>query len=229
MELSRADLDSLLVTYEQTAGSSAYSGAFREQARREAVMIRERLTKGDFQLGDQITLVVEGEEALTGGFTVQSGPALLLPAVGAISLAGILRSELETHLQQELARYIREPRVQARSSIRLMLTGGIGQTGYHVLPTSTVLSDVLMAAGGLSPKAKLEDIRVERGDRVIWHGAALQEAIIQGRTLDQLSIRAGDHIRVPVKGEGGAGEMLRTVATVAGPIALLTGVLLRIF
>ncbi len=228
VELSRAELETLLARYDETAASSAYSATLREQARREAALIRNRLTQGDFQVGDQIALMVEGEANLSSAFVVQTGPAVVLPVIGRISLEGVLRSELQPHLQREIGRYIRNPVVHARSSVRLMITGGVGQGGYHVVPTSTVFTDMLMLAGGPAGNAMLQNIRVERGNRVIWEGPALQQAIIEGRTLDQLSIQAGDHVIVPVKGEGrnvlrsayaaaaGLGSIVFLIATISG-------------
>jgi protein involved in polysaccharide export with SLBB domain len=230
VELSRADLESLLLRYEETAASTAYSGTLREQARREAALIRTRLTAGDFQVGDQIALVVESEGNLTGGFIVQPGPSIALPVIGRISLEGVLRSELQPHLQQEIGRYIRNPVVHARSSVRLMITGGVGQGGFHVVPTSTVFTDMLMMAGGPVADAMLQDIRVERANRVIWEGPALQQAIIEGRTLDQLSIQAGDHIIVPVRSErGGFFRSAMGVATGLGSVVFLISMLSGLF
>jgi protein involved in polysaccharide export with SLBB domain len=180
IEMSRAELETLLTRYDETSASSAYSGAIRQQARREAELIRGRLANGDFRIGDQIVLQVEGEPQLTSTFGVQSGPSIVLPVIGSISLAGVLRSELEPHLRSEIGRYIRDPSVQARSSVRILMTGGVAQTGYHVVPTNAVFSDLLMMAGGPANNAQLQKIRVERADRVIWEGDALQQAIIEG-------------------------------------------------
>src|SRR5690606_34026939 len=127
-------------------------------------------------------------------FVVQAGPAIILPRLGSISLRGVLRSELQDHLRTEIGRYIRNPSVQARSFVRLVITGSVASAGFHVVPINSVFSDVLMVAGGPSGNADLKEIRIEREDRVIWEGAALQQAIIEGRTLDQLSLRAGDEI-----------------------------------
>ena len=38
-----------------------------------------------------------------------------------------------------------------------------------------------------------------RGQSVIWADDDLQRAIAEGRTFDQLSIRAGDHLEVPLR------------------------------
>lgn len=230
VQVSRAELDSLLAQYDQAASAGAYSSDLRDQARREANLIRTRLAEGDFQPGDQIAVSVEGEEKLSGGYVVQPGPTLSLPDIGGISLRGVLRSELEDHLKTELQRFIRSPTVQTRSSVRLMITGSVGKAGYHVLATNTVFPDALLVAGGPSGNAALENIRVERAGRVIWAGGALQQAIIEGRTLDQLSMRAGDHIIVPANTPSRSfSRSVRRVATTVGPFLLLTRLLMRIF
>lgn len=229
-ELSRVELVSLLERFEQAAASGAYSGELRAQAERESSLIRDRLENGDFQVGDQIALSVEGEEALTETFLVQKGPALVLPVIGEISLRGVLRSELVSHLEAEIGRFIRDPVVQARASVRLLISGGVGSAGFFVIPTNTVFSDLLMIAGGPSPTALLQQIRVERSDREIWSGEGLQQAIIEGRTLDQLSIRAGDHVVVPQRGDsGGVVNALRVAAMTVSPIVMIAGILFQIF
>jgi hypothetical protein len=60
---------------------------------------------------------------------------------------------------------------------------------------------------------------------VIWGGEGLQQAIIQGRTLDQLSIRAGDHVVVPEKGS----SPMRMILTTVAPVVVLVSALTRIF
>lgn len=195
--LSRDALQDRLAEFERIAASSSYPSDERSRARAETDLLRERLANGDFKVGDQIALRVEGEDSLSQTFTVSRGPALDLPAIGTISLEGVLRSELESHLQRELARYIRDPQVRARALFRITITGGVGQPGFYVVPSEALLTDALMSAGGPAPGARLREIRVERDGKVIWGGEALQRAITEGRTLDQLSLQAGDHVVVP--------------------------------
>src|SRR2546425_1957900 len=59
----------------------------------EATLVRARLTEGDFQPGDRILLLVEGEKELSDTFTVGPQRDILLPNTGTVSLQGVLRSE----------------------------------------------------------------------------------------------------------------------------------------
>lgn len=197
LHMTREGLEELLSRYEQATRSAAYSENLRARARFEASLIRTRLEEGDFQVGDQIVLTVEGEEQLTNMFTVAAGRVLVLPVVGEIPLRGVLRSELEEHIRDHVARMIHDPVVRARTSLRISIMGEVTAPGYYTLSSEAPLTEALMAAGGPTREAKLQDMRIQRGGERIWGGQPLQEAVIEGRTLDQLSLRAGDQLWIP--------------------------------
>jgi polysaccharide export outer membrane protein len=151
----------------------------------------------DFQVGDRILLAVEGDSMLTDTFTVVAGPAIQLPVIGPVSLAGVTHKGLEAHLQRELARYIKDPVVHARALIRLSIQGAITRPGFYAVPTDLVLADALMVAGGPIQEARVEKMRIRREGSQIWSGPKLQAAIARGATLEDLGLRAGDQIDVP--------------------------------
>ena len=150
-----------------------------------------------FQVGDRILLVVEGDSALTDTFTVVAGPAVDLPVIGAVSLKGVARSELEAHMTQELKRYIKNPVVHARALIRLSILGAVLRPGFYAVPTDLVLADALMVAGGPTQEARVDKMHIQRGGSRLWGGEKLQAAIASGATVDALGLRAGDGIDVP--------------------------------
>jgi protein involved in polysaccharide export with SLBB domain len=98
---------------------------------------------------------------------------------------------------------MKNPNVRAESFMRMAVLGAVTNQGYYVVRTDAMLMDVLKMAGGLGGGAELKGISLERGGDKIWEGEALQEAIVQGKTVDQLSLRAGDRIVVPVQTTGG--------------------------
>lgn len=220
--VSRSDLDSLLARLDRTAESQAYSSQLRTRARFEAGMIRRRMRDGDFQIGDRILLTVAGESALTDTFAVEAGRVLNLPNIGVVPLTGVLRSELEPSLQKTLGQYLRDPQVRARALMRVSVLGDVGQPGFYVVPTNLVLTDVLMQAGGPGRTAELTKIYIERGSEKIWEGEPLQQAITEGRTLDQLSLVAGDRIYVPTQKKGNLGNSVRTFTLILGiPLTII--------
>lgn len=151
----------------------------------------------EFQVGDRVSLRVEGDSLLTDTFTVIAGPALRLPVIGDISLAGVRRADVESHLTRELSRYIKAPVVRARALIRLSVLGEVVRPGFYAVATDLVLADALMLAGGLTPNARVDKLRIQRGRDRLWSGDRLQGAIAQGATLDALGLRAGDQVVVP--------------------------------
>lgn len=201
LQLSRQELQDLLTRYQEAASSSAYSDALRARARTELDLIRRRLDEGDISIGDRVALVVEGHETLSETFTVVAGRLIVLPQIGSVPLAGVLRSELQPYLAEYIGRFIRDPVVHARSLIRLQVSGAVAAPGFYTIPSDVLVSDALMEAGGPQATANLDDVRIERGGEVVWSAELLSEAMLEGRTLDQLSIRAGDAIVVPAQSD----------------------------
>ena len=196
LEVTRTQLEEELADLQSVAQSSVYSGRLRSMAERNADLISERLATGDFRVGDRIVLYVEGE-SLPDTLAVEPGPQITLPVMGVVPLEGVLRSELENHLRTELGRFIQDPQVSSQSLIRLGILGQVGQPGFFVVPADMLIDEALMLAGGPGARANLEELRIDRGQRRIWEGQILQEAMIDGTTLDQLNLRAGDQIFLP--------------------------------
>jgi len=154
-----------------------------------------------FQVGDRILLHVEGDSALSDTFSVVAGPALRLPNIGEIPLAGVSLNDLEAHLTRELGRYIKDPVVQARALIRVSVVGEVSRPGFYAVPVDLVLPDALMLAGGATQAARVDQLSILRGNASLWSGSDLQAAIARGATLDELGVRAGDRIQVPGRGD----------------------------
>jgi len=179
-----------------------------------------------FQVGDRILLRVEGDSVLSDTFTVVAGPALRLPEIGEISLAGVSRSEVEPHLTRVLGRYIKHLTLEARALIRISVMGEVERPGFYAVPTDLVLPDALMLAGGATADARLDRLTVMRGNAALQDESALQAAIARGATIDELGMRAGDRIQVPrarLDPESKwriAGIIVTGLATAVGVIAL---------
>ncbi len=225
---TRQALQDLLVQLETASNSSVYSSQIRTQARAQANLVRRRLSEGDFQVGDRIMLRVEGETSLTDTFTVQAQREVVLPTVGAIPLGGVLRVELNDFLTQRLAQFIREPRVRAQALIRVAVIGAVARQGFYTVPVDVPVNEVLQIAGGLAVDAELDQFRIERGLERIYTGADLQRAVTEGRTLDAMSIQAGDRFVVPARAVRNPYQFVSTLNilltipfTIAGLVALI--------
>lgn len=221
---TRAELEALLARSEQAARTPGASDDQRTVAANEAELIRVRLRDGDLQPGDQISVTVEGEQALTGTFTVAPGRVLDLPAMDPLPLAGVLRSELQEVVRTHVARYVRDPVVQARALMRVAVMGQVARPGFYAIPAESMVSDAIMAAGGPLATGKMTATRVERGTERIWTGRGMQQAIQFGLTLDQMSLRSGDQIFIPADNGGRSASAMRVVTVLPAALLAVAGI-----
>lgn len=188
----------------------------------DASAIRARLRDGDLQVGDRIILRVLEDSSLTDTFVVRAGRTLELPSIPAISVHGVLRSELDSVLTAQIGKYVRNPTVEVTSLLRIGVLGGVGNPGYYSLPADMLVTDAIMFAGGPSGDAKVDDTVIMRGPAIILDERETRLSIQQGQTLDQANLQGGDEIRV---GQDTSGGTYRTVAT----ISMLLGIPITIY
>jgi protein involved in polysaccharide export with SLBB domain len=133
---------------------------------------------------------------------VREGPLVeLAPGIPALSLAGVLRSELTPLVLSHLAKYIREPDVRVWMLQRVGIFGAVGRPGVYWVPRDVVLSELPMRAGGLTAGARLDKARVVRDGREVVNAKTFARLSRDGRTVDEAGLRAGDEIRVPERAQ----------------------------
>ena len=151
-----------------------------------------------FQVGDQISLQVEGDTVFSKTYTVGEGLVLTLPVIGAIPLAGVQRADVESYLTKQLGRFLKEPMLHAKGLVRLSILGEVEHPGFYAVPADEVIGDALMVAGGQTRNAKVGDWRIERNGERVWDGDPLRQAIARNMTIDQMNLHTGDQIVVPL-------------------------------
>lgn len=188
---------------------------------KELMEIERRLSSGDFSIGDQISLRVTGVASLTGTFTVTPGPSLVLPDIPAISLAGVLRSELEQHLAEQLSVFVRDVEVRATSLMRIAMFGAIGAPGFYHLSPNLTLSDAIMSAGGPAGTADMGKVVIRRGNQQLYGKSEVTQALTSGTTLDRMNLHGGDAVEVGTASGsliGGIGRVILVLGALAGSI-----------
>lgn len=197
---SRDEIESAASRYDRLAASTAYGERLRAVARAEAGALRQRLTDGDFQVGDRILLRVEGQVMIDDTVTVMEGRRITVRGIRQVALTGVLRSELEIKLRAELTEVVRNVTLSASPLMRVAVFGSVVRPGYIGVPSSTRLDQVLMLAGGPVANAAVDNITVVRADTVILDRERIVAAVASGATLDDLGIRNGDQVLVPPQG-----------------------------
>jgi protein involved in polysaccharide export with SLBB domain len=231
-QASRAQIQASLEEAEKIVASSGYSARIKDMKRKEIALLKSRIEEGDLQPGDQIVLVVAGESTLTGTFVVGPNRSLALPGLPDISVKGLLRSEVPDFMTTELAKYLRNPTVQAQTTMRLSFLGGVGRPGYYQMPAQQLLDSAIMTAGGPAGGIDPSNTKIERNGQEVLSKEAFRQALIEGRTLDQLNLRAGDEILVggsrTTAGPGGS-SFLRTTLPILGAVTSVGYLVTRLF
>lgn len=182
--------------------------------------VAPRTSTGTLRAGDRIVLSVRDEPTLTDTFTVSAGPSLTLPVLGTISLVGVRRDAVQTHLSAEITRYFREPVVTATTLVRVAVLGEVARPGYFTLVADALLSDAITEAGGPSPQADMAKAKLTRKGVVIQEGTRLRDSLASGRTLDELGMEAGDQLMVPRRAD--SERLIRILSlVVAIPLTVL--------
>ena len=209
---TRGQLNDLLVRIDPTVSPTL------------ANVVQNRLSNGDLRPGDGVVLDVRGEPQLSDTFVVDGDLQVALPDVGAIPLRGVLFSELESHMRTQIALYVRDPIVRARPMVRVLVGGAVSHPGFYLVPADALISQTLMAAGGVTGDAEMKKLRAMREGYPVLEGPEMQKALAQGLTLDRANLRTGDELFVPA-GAGGPTryERVRTLATLLTiPITIYT-------
>ena len=227
--VTRAELTAALREIDAQLASNGYSAALRDARRAQGDAIRDRLAEGDLHTGDLVRIDLVGDAAgLTGTYAVTPTRTILLPGGAEISMRGVLRSEIQPYLTEQLKKYVRDPIVKATTSIRLSIFGAIAKPGLYPAPADLLLGDAIMQiGGGPANNARFDKSQIKRAEKVVVDGPEFQAAIRQGRTLDQLNLQAGDEIIVAAKPSGSTALRVLGVLGSLGSLVFLGNQLFR--
>jgi polysaccharide export outer membrane protein len=150
--------------------------------------------------GDVLEITVFGNEDLSRTATVQTDGAAGLPLLGDVPVAGLTISEIQRKLTSLLAKdYLVSPQVEVKvkeyQSQFVTLVGEVNSPGRKPLRGKTRLIDVLVEAGGFTPRASGEVV-ITRLDGGFGDGEKtlrLRLGSAQPTAQDQINLEIGLH------------------------------------
>lgn len=123
------------------------------------------------RIGDTLSLLLPGEETLTGDFAIDRRGEITLPEAGSVKLAGMALTEAITLVRFKLAVAFQDT---ARLSIRIKerklfvaVAGQVKKPGALELPGDATVEVAIAEAGGVAAGAQLDRLKVVRGNKEI--------------------------------------------------------------
>jgi polysaccharide export outer membrane protein len=160
--------------------------------------------------GDVLDVTVFGNDDLSRTSTVQTSGVIALPLLGEVEVAGLTLPEVQRKLTTLLARdYLVNPQVEVKvkeyQSQFVSVVGEVNSPGHKPLRGRTRLIDVLVEAGGFTPRAS-GDIQIARREGSFEGGARILRMRLSGSApspQDQVNLevllRNGDLITASPK------------------------------
>ena len=160
--------------------------------------------------GDVLQVTVFGNEDISRTPTVQPNGIIALPLLGDVAVAGLSASEIQRKLTALLARdFLVNPQVEVKVKEYLSqfvsVVGEVNTPGRKPLRGRTRLFDVLIEAGGFTPRASGE-VTITRRDGTFDGGAATLKLRFSGASPSpqdlvnlEVPLRNGDLINASPK------------------------------
>jgi polysaccharide export outer membrane protein len=155
------------------------------------------------QPGDLLQVVVWKETDLQSDVLVRPDGGISFPLAGDMPAAGLTTDELRERLQERVRRLIPEAvvtvSVKAPNGNRVFVIGKVNRPGDFPLLRPTDVMQALSLAGGATPFASTDRIRVLHRDGT--HQTSIRfrySQVVKGRNLDQnVLLQSGDTVVVP--------------------------------
>lgn len=153
--------------------------------------------------GDELNVSVWGEEDLNQPVLVRPDGGFSFPLAGDLRAAGKTVEEIRVEISERLAQFIPDlvatVTVTAINGNRIYVLGQVDTPGSYVMNPRLDVMQALSVAGGTTPFAKVDEIRILRrtaqGQTVLPFSFS---DVSRGRNLDQnVVLESGDVVVVP--------------------------------
>jgi protein involved in polysaccharide export with SLBB domain len=144
------------------------------------------------QSGDLLKVVVYGEEALTGAYTVSPAGDITMPLIGNVVAAGRTKLELEQEITGRYgsSKLLQEPRVTVDvvSYRPIYILGEALRPGAYPFSSGLNVLTAVTLAGGFTYRASRNSVLIQHAGQTVWQEYPLSASV---------TIAPGDLIRIP--------------------------------
>ena len=155
------------------------------------------------QPGDTLTVTVWKEQDLQGDILVRPDGGLTFPLAGEVQAAGHTVEDIRKTLQSRLTKYIPDPvvtvLVKKTDGSRIFVVGKVNRPGDFPLIRPMDVMQALSLAGGATPYADVNGIKVLRRDGTRQEEFPFRyDDVRRGKNLSQnILLHSGDTVIVP--------------------------------
>ncbi len=154
--------------------------------------------------GDQLIVQIFGKENYDYQLTVSREGQVVIPTLGAFSLAGLSFAEMKLLLKKQIKKRIIGVDVVISlaklRSIRVFVLGDAYKPGPYMLSSLATITHALFASGGINNIGSLRNIQLKRAGKLI-KTLDLYDLLIRGDSSDDVSLQSGDVVFIAPKGK----------------------------
>lgn len=152
--------------------------------------------------GDTLAINIWKEPSLSGPVKVRPDGYVTLPLINEVQVVGLTTARLRNLLEEKYKEFTLDPfitiRVEGIASSEVFLVGQVIRPGAYTFAGSDTILQLLTRAGGLSPFADRDNIRIVRRDATkIIEYIVDYDAILKGDLKQDILLRPGDRIIIP--------------------------------
>jgi protein involved in polysaccharide export with SLBB domain len=144
------------------------------------------------QGGDQLKIIVMGEDTLSGIYDISPAGSVTMPLVGAVNAAGHTTSEVAHALTSAYVngKFLQDPKISVSvvSYRPIYLLGEVTTPGRYTYTSGIDVLGAVATAGGFTYRASKDLVLIRHADERVWQQYSLATPV---------PIEPGDTIRVP--------------------------------
>jgi polysaccharide export outer membrane protein len=144
------------------------------------------------QTGDELKIIVFGEDALSGIYQIGPNGTIAMPLIGSVPAAGRTRSEVERAITEAYTRgkFLQEPKITVSvvSYRPFYIFGEVSIPGKYVYTSGLDVLTAVATAGGFTYRASKTSVLIRHAGDEVWQEYSLAAP---------LAVEPGDLIRVP--------------------------------
>lgn len=144
------------------------------------------------QPGDQLKIIIFGEDALSGIYDISPAGTVSMPLIGTIVAAGRTRAEVERAITQAYAsgKFLQEPKITVSvvSFRPFYIFGEVMTPGKYAYTSGADILTAVATAGGFTYRASRTSVLIRHPGEEVWQEYSLAAPI---------AVQPGDLIRVP--------------------------------